>query len=316
MPKPKPILSLVICTHRRFELLKLAVDSLCKQTADSTLFEVIVVDNDKTPNKEVENTVKEAETQINIRYIFEPNLGLSNARNTGGKAALADYVGYMDDDAKAPEYYIEKALEIIKEIQPDIFGGPYKAFYTTQKPKWFKDEYGSDFRNNYQGFLKNNEFVNGSNMVFHIKVFDFAGWFDENLGMKENSYIYGEESMLQINAWKKKPDMKVWYDQKLVVEHWVNPLRFSIRNKFLRRFKMGETQAYFWADMSKIQQLRKKSIIKFSKGLIHFLFLGIPRMFFRNRKIYPHWKNYAYEKLYRYFLSFGQEWKYFKDFIK
>ena len=53
----QPIISIVICTHRRFELLKLAVKSMVNQSAKSDLYEVIVVDNDIRQNKEVKKNV-------------------------------------------------------------------------------------------------------------------------------------------------------------------------------------------------------------------------------------------------------------------
>ena len=134
-------ISIVICTHRRFELLKLAVNSLIEQTASKDLFEVIIIDNDTKSNSEVQSIVKIASQKINIKYFHEKTIGLSHCRNTGGQAALSEYVGYMDDDAKASKNYIEKYLDIITSKKPDIIGGAFVAFYLTEKPKWFKDVY-------------------------------------------------------------------------------------------------------------------------------------------------------------------------------
>ena len=66
-----PIVSIVICTHSRIKFLKLAVLSLCNQIVSSDFFEVVIVDNDQHKNKEVEDIVKIASNQINIRYLYE-----------------------------------------------------------------------------------------------------------------------------------------------------------------------------------------------------------------------------------------------------
>ena len=82
--------SIVICTHRRSKLLENVVQSLIDQTANPDTYEVIVVDNDYIPNKEVEEIVQQAVQKIPIRYVHEHKIGLSHARNAGGMRVHAD----------------------------------------------------------------------------------------------------------------------------------------------------------------------------------------------------------------------------------
>ncbi|HEY9690715.1 MAG TPA: glycosyltransferase [Oculatellaceae cyanobacterium] len=90
-------ISAIICTHNRAEYLGAAIDSLLKQ--DFTDFEVLVVDNASS-----DRTMEVVEARLSnprLKYIYEPSLGLSIARNTGARSATGEILAYLDDDAVA-----------------------------------------------------------------------------------------------------------------------------------------------------------------------------------------------------------------------
>lgn len=90
-------ISVVICTHNRAKLLRKAVLNLMEQAMPPEDYEVIVVDNASTDDTKgvVRDLMKEFP---NIRYIYEPNLGLPNARNRGIREARGEVVAFLDDD--------------------------------------------------------------------------------------------------------------------------------------------------------------------------------------------------------------------------
>ena len=113
-PGPTPYaaalrISAVICTHNRAAYLQKAIQSLIEQTLPKDQYEIIVVDNSSTDNtKQVVSRLQAAclrsqektdacglqlEACDLVRYVFEPVLGLSQARNTGWKAAFINIVG-------------------------------------------------------------------------------------------------------------------------------------------------------------------------------------------------------------------------------
>lgn len=118
LPGPEPLdENFSICTHNGAKVLQNAIQSLVQQTLSKKDYEILVVDNTR-------EIVKQFETGENLRYIFEPNLGLSNARNTGWQNAGGEFVAYLDDDAIActewpiAEYTGQKSedyFEIAKE---------------------------------------------------------------------------------------------------------------------------------------------------------------------------------------------------------
>jgi glucosyl-dolichyl phosphate glucuronosyltransferase len=97
--------SIVICTHNRAEILQDAVLSACSQSYNVQKYEIIVVDNNSTDDtkKLIANL---QDKYPKIRYIFEKDQGLSNARNRGWREARGKYVGYIDDDCKVPREWL------------------------------------------------------------------------------------------------------------------------------------------------------------------------------------------------------------------
>jgi glycosyltransferase involved in cell wall biosynthesis len=96
-----PACSVVVCTRHRPELLARCLLSLSR--LEHASYEVIVVDN-TAGEREVEQLAAKA----GARYLVESRLGLSRARNAGGRSALGDIVAYIDDDAVAERAWLSR----------------------------------------------------------------------------------------------------------------------------------------------------------------------------------------------------------------
>ncbi len=95
-------ISAIICTHNRAEYLGAAIDSLLQQ--DKSDFEVLVVDNASS-----DRTIDVVEARLSnprLKYIYEPSIGLSIARNTGARNATGEILAYLDDDAVASQTWL------------------------------------------------------------------------------------------------------------------------------------------------------------------------------------------------------------------
>ena len=88
---PWPRISVVVCTYNGAPTIRNCFEGLTK--LDYPNFEVIVV-NDGSTDKTAVIT-----KEYGFRLISTENQGLSNARNTGLKAATGEIVAYIDDDA-------------------------------------------------------------------------------------------------------------------------------------------------------------------------------------------------------------------------
>ena len=109
-------ISVVIPTHNRARYLSLTIQSLLDQGLPRSDFEIIVVDNRSTDStKQVIDGFGGGDL---VRYVFEPALGASRARNTGWGHARGRYVAFLDDDVIASPAWLENILGAFETLQP------------------------------------------------------------------------------------------------------------------------------------------------------------------------------------------------------
>jgi len=185
----KRLLSVVVCTHNRSRLLYDCLRSLVRQTADSSVFEIIVVDNNST-----DTTPEVVQAFLgkfcNVRYVREPQTGLSHARNRGMIEVEGEYVAYIDDDAQAYPDWVEKIASYIRRNRSIVaFGGPYYALSEIPLPDWFPPEYGSFDAGDKELLLNGLDiFLCGTNMVFNRKFLSRLVAFVRISGCKVKKY--------------------------------------------------------------------------------------------------------------------------------
>jgi len=311
-------LSVIICTHNRADLLPVLLESLAQQALDAGQREILLVDNASTDN--TRKIMDEFFVKIpGLRYIYEAEIGLSAARNRGWREAQGTYVGYLDDDCKAPPEWLSVAAEIVDKITPEVFGGPYYAFYNTPKPKWFKDEYGSHVQGETARPLNRNEYLSGGNMFIQRDLFESLGGFQHNLGMAGKQIAYGEETHFLIQLRTHDPKAILYYEPRLFVYHLVRaekmnlritPRRFFYRGRYSYRvFSQPEKQRQFHLIVSIL-----RTLIRFFRACIWILYT-LARIvkactwgvITRNRVEYPFIENYIYECGFSRFVDLGQQ---------
>lgn len=107
----KPLVSVIVPTYRRDEVLYKALISLGQQTYPST--EIVLIDDNGEAewNKKVENFVdrfKKEFPNVLVKYIANSiNEGSAKTRNNGIKAASGEYITFLDDD----DIYLPSKIE-------------------------------------------------------------------------------------------------------------------------------------------------------------------------------------------------------------
>ena len=92
------ILSIVIPTKNRADLLRKVLDSIEKQAVDQDVFEVIIIDNGSTDK--TKDVAREYKEKIrNCRYFYDDRPGLHVGRNKGLVKSRGELVGYLDDES-------------------------------------------------------------------------------------------------------------------------------------------------------------------------------------------------------------------------
>lgn len=106
-----PLVSVIIPTYNRRRYLAEALESVWSQTYRQV--EVIVVDDGST-----DGTGAWLETYAHrerLRYLYQPNQGVSAARNQGIRLARGKYLAFLDSDDLFEPYKLEKQVAYLEE---------------------------------------------------------------------------------------------------------------------------------------------------------------------------------------------------------
>jgi len=299
-------ISVVICTQNRADLLANVMQTLSAQTLPTACFEIIVVDND---SKDHTRLIAEdfCRQYSNVRYCVEARRGLSYARNRGWMEAKGRYVAYIDDDCRVPNKWLNVAHDIIHQIGPAAFGGPYYPFYNSPKPYWWEDRYGSFEQSQESRLLRPREYLRGGNIFFRRSVLEYMSGFETSLGMSGKKLGYGEETALQRAIRATMPDELIYYDTKLYVDHLVRPEKMTLRWALKSWFVNGRSSYRVYCDdnpqAAKQSQFNLLIQAVFTiKRFLGDLLGGILR---RDRERYPYMQNYFYENTINYVAKLG-----------
>jgi len=237
-------ISVIICTHNREAYLSKTIYSLVNQTINNRLYEIIIVDNQSTDNTKaiVLNSFKNFE---NIRYIYEPSLGLSNARNTGWKNAKGEYVSYIDDDAIASKNWLKHILEVFEttDPMPGAVGGRVDPIWEAAKPGWLTDNLVTSLSvlnwSKEPQYLECDKWLVGANITYPKSLLNKFGGFSCNLGRKGNRLLGSEEVYLQHQFAKEQ--VHYYYHPDVSVKHLIPSNRLS---------KIWFLQRHYWQGIS------------------------------------------------------------------
>jgi len=108
-------ISVIIPTYNRKHTLSRAINSVIDQTYEP--FEIIVVDDGSTDG------TKEWLTKMHtgIQYIYQPNSGVSVARNVGIKSAQGDWISLLDSDDEWLSQKLDRQVKAVKEDPDSMF---------------------------------------------------------------------------------------------------------------------------------------------------------------------------------------------------
>jgi GT2 family glycosyltransferase len=192
--RPAGAAAVIVSTIGRESALIRCFDSLARLRGED--FEVIVVDN--RPSSPVTRTLVERySSKLKIRYVSEPRVGVSAARNTGLLATEAAFLAFADDDVVVDDQWLVRLLESFCDeavqavtglVLPRSLLSPvqkrfeqYAGFGKGLEPKLYDmDEHRAEDRFLYPYF--GGVFGSGNNMAFRRHSLLAIGGFDLALG--------------------------------------------------------------------------------------------------------------------------------------
>ena len=218
--KSPPLVSVIIPTFNRSDMLRQAVTAACKQTLPRDQYEIIVVDNASTDDtRDVVGKLRSS-TQTSITYVHESRPGLHWARHAGASAAQGKILAFIDDDCLPEPDWLASLSQAYDEFQPDAAGGKILIRWDSPPPTWvitYEAVLGRLDLGPQPRFLKEDEFINGGNFsILRDRLFEIGGFNPDQIG----SYLIGDGETglcrkIHAAGWKMLwvPSAMVWHQQ-------------------------------------------------------------------------------------------------------
>lgn len=264
-------LSLIIATYNRAAWLTRALESVVQQSAECSVWECIVVNNNSTDDTYQQfELFTAAHPGYNLRMVVEQKQGLSNARNRGIAEATGDYIAIVDDDETLEDTFIESYIDFFDAFPlAMVAGGAVVPRYESGRPRWMSHYPERMIANPIDLDIAVCEFPStrvpaGGNMAFRREVFEQVGGFNPLLGRSGESLCGGEENDLfaRLKAQGYKfyfiPNAAIYHhipDSKLTDEYFYK-LSFNVgRSKYLRTELQGSEAVQRLLKAERIKQI-------------------------------------------------------------
>ncbi len=127
-----PMISVIVPVYKVEKYLSECINSILSQTY--TYFELILVD-DGSPDRCGEICEEYSRQDGRVRVLHQENQGLSGARNTGMKAAVGDYLTFVDSDDLISPQYLSVLYQALTDTGADIATGRTLTFADGEIPK-------------------------------------------------------------------------------------------------------------------------------------------------------------------------------------
>ena len=185
MEKPmnfeNPIVSVIIPSYNHGNYLPKAIDSVINQSYPH--FEIIVVDDGST-----DKTKDVCLRYPSVKYVYQPNAGLSSARNKGVEVSSGQYLVFLDAD----DWLLKNALEcnlniIIPNAKVAFVSGGHKLYYEPEDKTWMVQKEVNE--NHYCSLLEGNFIGMHATVMYRNWVFK-TFQFDTSLRYCEDYDLY------------------------------------------------------------------------------------------------------------------------------
>src|SRR3989338_2869812 len=182
MAASHPLVSVIIPTYNYGHVVCEAVESVLHQTY--TNLEVIVVDD----GSQDDTRQRVEKYRDRIRYVYQPNKGLSAARNTGIKEAKGDYIAILDSDDIWLPTKIEEQMKVFAQY-PEVGLISCSGIEVDENGKVLDKVPRKGFSSKkelMENLISRNVISGGSNAIFKKECISKVGLFDEDLNSAED----------------------------------------------------------------------------------------------------------------------------------
>jgi glucosyl-dolichyl phosphate glucuronosyltransferase len=249
------MLSVVVSTLNRSQLLSQALHSILQQSVAADQFEVLIIDNGSTDaTAAVVQEFRDLYAGHQIRYFYEPEPGLLSGRHLGAKESQGEILVFTDDDIIADRDWLASIIETFNDSSIDLVGGRNLPNYETEPPDWlnwfwYECEQGrhspylslQDYGD--QAFEINPGLVWGLNFSIRKQTLFRVGGFNPDFLPKHLQQFQGDgEVGLTVKA--MQAGCRAMYQPQALIRHLVSPSRMTLSYFEQRSFAQGVSDSY------------------------------------------------------------------------
>jgi glycosyltransferase involved in cell wall biosynthesis len=175
----RPTISLIIPAYNEEDYLPACLDAVMANLAGK-VHEIIVVDNNST-----DRTRDVVERYPAVTYLFEPEKGITRARQSGYRASTGDILAFVDADTRPPAGWIEQIWDQFGASDTlACLSGPYSFYDLTG----IRNKMSTSWFIAAQPIYKMTGYMMvGGNFAISRQVLDKMGGFDSSIE------FYGED---------------------------------------------------------------------------------------------------------------------------
>ncbi len=243
--RPKTcVASVVICTRDRRALLAATLDVVCGLEEPLGGLELLVVDNGSSDGSEAEVALRARSSVPTLRWVREPRVGLSHARNRAVAEARGAVLLFLDDDARPlrPDWAL-RLLEAFADPQVGVAGGDLVADWPDgAAPDWLPAELHPPLGIHVRGGKTPAgplRYPFGANFAVRRSALRAVGGFRPELGWAGPRLVPGEDTELCVRL--ERAGYRVAYVADAVVRHEV--VRAKLCEDFLFARASGQGTA-------------------------------------------------------------------------
>lgn len=230
----KPLVSVIIPTFNRADVILTAINSVCKQSYEN--IEIIVIDDGSTDNtKDLLDS-----SDLPIKYYYQSNQGVSTARNKAISKSKGELIAFLDsDDTWRPEK-LEKQVNLFKEI-PEvalIHNGVIKINKSGEKSRIliFDTEKRYEIRDLIS--IVRNPYLGMSSIILKKEILDVTGIFDPLLKSAEDIDLFLRISEKYKVAFLNEDLVEVYINEKSLSAELISyEYNIKVINNFIEKHK-------------------------------------------------------------------------------
>ncbi len=233
MTRPNNIrVAVCVATFRRQHLLRALLGGIAQlkfRKMRAPDIEIIVVDNDEL--KSAAEACRTVSLPWPLRYVVEPQRGISHARNRAiAEAGSVDFVAFIDDDESPSPQWLDELLWAQAEFKGDVVSGPVSPKYDSEIAEWVKR--GGFFDQRVCSTGSTRRACAANNVMIGAHVFRSVQKFDDSFALSG-----AEDTNFFLRVWQA--GYKIVWSQEAAVSEAVSAERGTVAWLLRREYQTG-----------------------------------------------------------------------------